>query len=477
MIKTEEPSLQRHNLFDLKLFDTLRTLLSKDGDRGTVRLRRAGFSGVTAVLAQGLGIAANLVSVPLTVKYLGPERYGVWLTMGTAFAWLGITDLGFGGNALVNVLAEADGKDDLDAARGLVATAFWSLVVIATVVVLAFGCAFTFVSWTSVFNVSSSIAAHELRVCLALQAAIFLFMLPLGIVNATYRAYQEGYIANLWEMTASIGALIAVIVVTSIKGGLPKLALALSGTRLLVTIVSFVYLFCRRYPWLLPKPSLIRRDLFRRLISLGLKYVVNQLAVMVSFQSQPMIITRVLGPGQVGAFTIAQRLLSLPATIIYLLMFPLLSAYSEAKARRDWDWIWHTLERCMTGSLAFAAILVAIIGVAAQPLVRLWVGPALVPTTGLVIALGVNAMIAAVATPSGILLYGLEQVGGLSIIQSVQAAVTLFLCIRFAQSWGLTGVAIAMSVSFVTTNWVGQAIQLRRILRAHRQPQEAVQAA
>jgi O-antigen/teichoic acid export membrane protein len=468
---------ERHGSIQQRAAALIGGLLNKDGDRGAVRLRRAWMSGITSVLAQGLAIAANLVSIPLAVRYLGPERYGVWLTMGTAVAWLGITDLGFGGNALINVLAEADGKGDRNAARGLVATAFWCLILIATVVGLAFGCVFPFVSWTAVFNVSSDIAVHELRLSLVLQAVIFLMTLPLGVVSATYRACQEGYIANLWEIAASIFSLLGVIVVTRLNGGLPQLVLALSAARLLVTAANAIYLFKFRYPWLLPRLNFARRHLFTRLMSLGIKYLLNQLAVMVTFQSQPMIITHMLGPAQVGTFTIAQRLITLPGTLVYIVSFPLLSAYAEAKARGDWKWIWCTLKKYVLGSVAFASIMIVIISSVARPLVRVWAGPALVPTPGLVITLGIYTLAVAVATPSGILLYGLERVGGMALIQTAQAVLSVLLCIRLTQSLGLVGIAIAMTVSFVAVNWVGQAIQIRQILRWNRQRElkEAVQ--
>jgi Na+-driven multidrug efflux pump len=73
----------------------------------------------------------GFVSVPLTVGYLGAERYGVWLTISSLLIWVALTDFGLAGNALVNVLSEALGNDDREAARHYVASAFWALVTIA----------------------------------------------------------------------------------------------------------------------------------------------------------------------------------------------------------------------------------------------------------------------------------------------------------------------------------------------------------
>jgi len=267
--------------------------------------------------------------------------------------------------------------------------------------------------------------------------------------------------------------LLAVVIVTRMRGGLPQLVAALSGTRLVVTLFNAIYLFKKRHPRLMPWPGCVRRRFFARLTSLGMKYLINQLAVIATFQSQAMIITHVLGPARVGTFTIAHRLITLPSTLVYMFTHPLLSAYSEAKARSDWDWIWKTVKRYLLGAVVFAFVLVILIGVIAQPLVRVWAGPALVPSTGLVIALGVYTLIISVATPPGILLYGLEQVGSLAVILSAHAVLSMILCIRLAQSMGLVGVAVGMSISFVAANWVGQIIQFRRIVNHNRRQQLA----
>jgi hypothetical protein len=85
-------------------------------DRGLERYRRAGITASTSFLAKALTILIGFVSVPLTVHYLGAERYGVWLTISSLLTWLALTDFGIAGNALVNVIAEADGRDDRQAA-------------------------------------------------------------------------------------------------------------------------------------------------------------------------------------------------------------------------------------------------------------------------------------------------------------------------------------------------------------------------
>src|ERR1700744_4144212 len=106
----------------------LKSFLSKaNANRGLERYRRAGITASTSFLSKALTIAIGFVSVPLTIHYLGPERYGVWLTISSLLIWMALTDFGLAGNALVNVIAEADGKDDRRMAGEYTSSAFWTL--------------------------------------------------------------------------------------------------------------------------------------------------------------------------------------------------------------------------------------------------------------------------------------------------------------------------------------------------------------
>ena len=68
-----------------------------DGSRYR-RMLKAVLSGTAArLLSSGVG----LLSLPLAVRYLGPERYGVWATITTTAAWVNLLDLGIA-NTLTN---------------------------------------------------------------------------------------------------------------------------------------------------------------------------------------------------------------------------------------------------------------------------------------------------------------------------------------------------------------------------------------
>ncbi len=277
----------------------------------------------------------SIVSVPLTIGYLGPERYGVWLTISSLLVWMAMTDFGLAGNALVNVLSQADGRDDRKAAQGIYIFRGLGSDRYRSSICHCRDHKFPVIPWTSVFRVST-MSMHELNVACALTLIFFIVALPLSVQNSIYSAYQDGFLSNICGIVMNLLSLVALVVVSRFHGGLPELVLALSGTRLAVALVNVHYMFFKRYRWLLPVPSAVRWHCIRRLFSLGGKYVLTQLGSFGMCQSQPMIITQVLGPTKVVAFVIAQKVITLPMDMVYMATVPLIPAFGEANARNDW---------------------------------------------------------------------------------------------------------------------------------------------
>ena len=73
----------------------LRAVITKSStNRGVERYRRAGITASSSFVAKALNILISFLSVPLTIHYLGSERYGVWLTISSLLTWMALTDFG-----------------------------------------------------------------------------------------------------------------------------------------------------------------------------------------------------------------------------------------------------------------------------------------------------------------------------------------------------------------------------------------------
>jgi O-antigen/teichoic acid export membrane protein len=405
--------------------------------------------------------------VPLTVHYLGAERYGVWLTISSVITWMSMTDFGLAGNALINVLSEASGKEDRAEAQHYTASAFWALTGVSVLAGIICVSAFRFIPWRAVFQVSAATTTQELQMACGLTLLFFVMAFPLSILNSIYNAYQDGFLANIWGIAANALSLAALVFVSFTHGGLPQLVLALSGTRTLVSIANSFFLF-RRYHWLTPNPSAVRIDCVKRLFHLGSKYLVTQLASLGIYQSQPMIITQLLGPSKVVIFVVAYKIISLPMDLAYMATQPFISAFGEAKARKDWHWIAGAYRNSVKAACTIGLPMALVLGLCAKPLIKIWAGSVAIPSTSLVVWLSIYTVIGIVLMSAGQLLTGIERVNPLAVSIVLCAVGVIGSGILLAPKWGLTGIAFGMALSKLFTFWPIQLLEVRKFLRSAR---------
>jgi len=435
--------------------------ISGDVQRRHVRI----VQGITSGLAgRGVGVLVSFFSVPLTVRYLGAERYGAWVTISTAIAWIAIADVGLS-SSLTNAVSEGYANDQRGLARAHVAAAFWSLVAIAGLLFIVFLSVWHSVHWDRVFNVQTAMARAEVGPTVAIALAIFALNLPFSIIAKIYGAYQEVAIANGWTAAGSILSLAALVAVTQLKGGLPSLVIAISGTTLLVNFVSALWLFGWSKPWLFPDPRRVTWHAVRRLSSQGWMFFVIQIAALVLFQTDNIIIAHYLGAAAVTPYSVTWRLFAY-TTIFQTLAIPSFwPAYAEAFSRGDRGWVRHSfrfnLGISVVSTLALATPLVFF----GHWVIQKWAGSAAVPPAVLLVLMAIWNIIYVVGCSQSCILASSSRLRGQMIYSLAAAAVNLIVTILLVPRIGISGAILGTISAYATCALVPQWIEVQHALR------------
>jgi len=434
-----------------------------DEGRSKERHRRVVLSGTASVLAKGVSMVAALISVPLTVGYLGAEQYGLWMTVSSLLAMLAFADLGIG-NGLLSSIAEASGRDDRDAACRHVSSAFFVLLAIGVVLLVALTIVYPIVSWPKVFNVRSVEAAREAGPAFAVLLVCFALDVPLGIVHRIQWGYQEGFVNNMWQCAASLLGLVGLLTAIFFKAGLPWLVLSMAGAPVVAGLLNGVALFGFRRPWLLPRLRWASSRNAFRILHVGLLFFILQVASSIAFASDNFVAAQVLGPEAVTEYAIPMKLFSFAPSLIIMFLGPLWPAYGEAFARGDNAWVRRTFTRSIlvTGTLTFfvSAALVTF----ARPLLHLWVGSRVHPTTLLLLGLGVWTVLTTVGQTWGVFLYGLHIVG-FQVITASLMAIAAFICkIILANHMGTAGVVWGNVLAYTLFTAIPCCVFIPRLL-------------
>jgi O-antigen/teichoic acid export membrane protein len=371
--------------------------------RSQERNRRIALTAVAAAVARGTNILTALISVPLTISYLGAERYGLWMAIISATAVLGFADLGMG-NGLLNAVSEANGKDDPTMARRYISSAFSMLCLVACSLAIGFWIIYPWVPWSKVFNVSSPQAMAEAGPTMAVFAASFLINLPLGVVQRVRLGYQEGFSNSVWGAIGGLLGLAGMLTAIHLQAGLPWLVLAITAGPIVATVLNGVTLFGFQRPEMRPRWTSALDTTSRSLFNLGIGFLVLQVAAVLTTTSDNIVVAHVLGLNAVAEYAVAVKLFTVVSMILGFVLRPLWPAYAESIARGDIDWLKRTLARTLLIALWLVGSTSLLLVVFGKPIIRWWVGAEMAPPLALLFGLAVFSVISALGNSVAVFL-------------------------------------------------------------------------
>ncbi len=427
----------------LKPFDTATAM-----GRAAERNRRAAWSTVAAVGARILALVISFITIPLALGYLGPERYGLWITIGAMATMLTFADFGLG-QGLMNTLATASGRGDRAAAQSAVSSAFVMVGAIAVAGTALFAVAYSHVPWAAVANVSGQTAVDEAGPTVLVFVLCFALNVPLGLVLRIQYGYQEAFAASVWTAFGSLLSLAGLIVAISLRGSLPLLVLALAGGPVVAAALNALVMFAGRHRDLRPKFRLATRRVALSLIRVGVLFFILQISVTVASRSDVVVAARVLSPEAAAEYSVALRLFFLAPTTLAMAMLPLWPAYAEAITRGDIAWVRSTLIRSTLIGVGISSASSAVLIVFGRDLLRVWVGPVFDPPFMMLVGMAIWAVVSTAFTSISMLLNGATVVKFQIIVSSIMAIASIGASIVLAGAFGLSGVIWGTLLAFV----------------------------
>ena len=118
-----------------------------------------------------ISILVSLQVVPLTIGYVNPTKYGIWLTLSSIIAWLSYFDLGFA-HGFRNRFAEAKAKGDMKLAKEYVSTTYAVLFLLFSVILLITLVVNNYLDWSRILNIDP-VYKDELSLVFGLLACFF----------------------------------------------------------------------------------------------------------------------------------------------------------------------------------------------------------------------------------------------------------------------------------------------------------------
>jgi O-antigen/teichoic acid export membrane protein len=347
-------------------------ILKKYFSEKNVRSTKALKNIISSFIIKGISIVINLALIPLTINYLSPTKYGVWLTISSIIGWLSFFDIGLG-HGLRNKLAEAIAKDDMRKAKSYVSTAYLSISIFCFVLFALFLIINQFLNWNTLLNIPAQVD-EDLKKLALIIFSMFSIQFILQLINSILLGSQQSAKVSLFNMISNLIVLIAISILMRLaKESLFYVAFIFSITPVLTLAVVNIYYFKNNFKEFSPNIKSFDFRVLKDVLNLGIKFFIIQVSVLIFYQTSNLLICRYFSPELVTPYNIAFRYFGIITMIFSIITSPYWSAYTEAYIKQDIEWIKKSINQIIKTWLILVVIAILML-IFSEYAYHLWVG-------------------------------------------------------------------------------------------------------
>ena len=361
------------NIWAARKFLTLAAFdVTTEQGRSDERYRLALLSMIANVISRGVAMLVMVLSVSLTIPYLGVERFGVWMIVASFAGLLSFLDLGIV-NALANRVSHVAARNNNDNLRSTISGGLGYLFLIGCVIAFLLFLISNFLPWGKIIKVSNAATVVEAKNAITVFSLLFGLSIFSNGLQRVFAGLQQAFISHLVSLMGSTLSLLVLIQVAKFETNISYLLLATLGIQLASNLILVVVLKNRKLITFKRLQNNIKYE-SRHLFHAGWLFFVLQIGTMIGWGADSLIIAGVLGAESVAIYNIAQRLYQFISQPLGIMNAPLWNAYSDAHTRGDKLFINKTLKKSLLLTFVFSFAGGVAILVFGQIIVKFWTG-------------------------------------------------------------------------------------------------------
>lgn len=313
----------------------------KDKEKRSIIANRNAF---ISLLIKLVGVTVGLIFVPVSLNFLDAELYGIWIAIYSILFWISYFNLGLG-HGLRNYLSESLAKDNLKLSKDYVSTTYFLLFLIFLTLNIILLIINHFIDWTNVFSCDKSFS-HILTQLISIVFSFSCIRFILQLIIQVYEANQRVAYGNTINVVGQVLSVLVILVVSFFdwKNKLLTFGVVITAIPVFVLIIFSIIAFRGVFKHISPSVSNINLSYSRKLLGLGSKFLIIQIAILVITQLPNILVAKHFGPENVALFFTTQKYFSVIYMIYSIVMQSYWPAFTEAYTKNDLMWIKKSFE-------------------------------------------------------------------------------------------------------------------------------------
>lgn len=428
------------------------------GDNRTSKVKK---NIVASILFKGIDSIVYLLLVPVTLGYLNPYEYGIWLTLNSILVWINSFDIGLG-NGMRNKLAEAIATNNKKLGRIYVSTTFFMLVLLMCFLILIGTICGPFINWYEILSTTPDKIPHLSKI-VYISFVIFCLNFIFKFIGNVYLAMQLPAVNNVMVVSGHVLSLIVIYILTlTTNGSLLLVAVTYSISPLAVYLICYPVTFKKVFPYLSPSIHCFNKVYLKSLFNIGVQFFVLQISSILLFSFSNLLISHMFGPENVTPYNIAYRYFSLIPMAMNLILAPMWSATTDAYTKGEIAWIKSTENKIRKVLIGVTLVLILMICLS-NYVYKIWIGTEVYIPFALSVFMGIYICIIVWSLSFSNFLNGIGKLRVQTINTFTMAILFLPLCYSLGQIWGVIGVIVGMCI-LNTSGLILNYIQFSKIL-------------
>lgn len=396
------------------------------------------------------GIITNFMLVGVIYRYFSnDELNGIWLTIFSTLSWITLLDFGMA-NGLRNKLTEMITNKNYSSARKYISTTY---VIMSAPIILMFiivSLVAKYINWISLFNVKyENIGNQYLSFFIIIIFGLYSVNFYLSIIYAIMHSVFKSYIVTMIQFVTNVVNIILIVLITFWNiNDLIVLCSVYIGSSIIILFLFTHLIFNIKYKELKPSIKYFDKSVIKEIVGIGSKFLVLQIAIILLFTTDNLIISKFLGVAEVTPYQLSNKLLGICQIILGIILVPLWSHIIKLKTNNNTKEIKETIKKIIIVFIILALVTV-VLGFLSRKIIKVWVGESIFISVKMIICMVIYNILHMWCNIFQSILNGLNKLNGQVIVYIIATIINIPISIIFVKNTqlGSAGVILGTIVS------------------------------
>jgi O-antigen/teichoic acid export membrane protein len=280
-------------------------------------------------------------------------------------------DLGVG-NGVRNKVAECIANNDYKQCRAYISNGYVIVLFITSMIAVISLPIVSYIDWQVAFN-TEHLDSNTIKTSVMICLGLYLINMNFSIVNQIFHGLQKTSYAELGQLLSNIFILlVSWVLYVNYNDSLIHLSI-FYGLSFIMSSVLVSVCFYRKNEELRPRVKLYNLDNSKALLSIGSQFFVMQIAVLIIFTTDRMLIANWLGASYVPQYDVMSKLFMIFTIAASIILTPLHSACTDAYSKREFSWIKNKIRNLMYLYVVLLLALVVFYFIIGD-IISIWIG-------------------------------------------------------------------------------------------------------